>query len=187
MIEILVIALTFALCFAVDKLYTKLFRSRSHHKTGKAVRLSRRNAILGIVFSAIGLIAIVVGLSESLFLSVGGALVVLFGIGLIVYYCSFGIFYDHESFLLSTFGKPSQVYYFRDITSQQLYVIQGGSYLVELYLKDGRSVSIQSTMDGFKPFLNHAWEAWLTQQGKRAEDCEFHDPDHYIWFPPMEV
>ena len=151
------------------------------------MRLSKRNAVLGIVFAAIGLIAVVVGLTDSLILTIGGILVVLFSIALIVYYSTFGVFYDHESFLLSTFGKPSQVYRFRDITAQQLYVIRGGSYLVELHLKDGRTVSLQSTMDGFKPFLNYAWEAWLTQTGKKAEDCKFHDPDNYVWFPPVEV
>ena len=186
MIEILVIVVTFALCFCVDKLYTKLFRSRSHHKTGKAVRLSKRYAVMGIVFIALGIVAVVVGIQDSLILSIGGGIVVLLGIGLTCYYATFGVFYDHESFLLSVFGQKEQVYCFRDIIAQQLYVVQGGSYIVELHLKDGRAVQLQSTMEGFKPFLNFAWEKWLVQTGRKEADCTFHDPENYAWFPPVE-
>ena len=187
MIELIVIALTFALCFGIDKLYNKLFRSRAQHKTGKAVRLSRRYATYGVVFSVVGVLATMVGIQESLILSLAGVAVIAFGVGLVVYYISFGVYYDGESFLLSTFGQKSQVYRYDQITAQQRYVVQGGSYVVELHLKDGRTVQLHSTMEGYATFLNYAWEKWLVQTRRRAEDCDFHDPDNYCWFPAVEV
>ena len=46
--EILVIVVTLALCFGIDKLYTKLFRSAPEHKTGKSVRLPNIYGVFGI-------------------------------------------------------------------------------------------------------------------------------------------
>ena len=41
LIVILVVAGTFGLCFLLDKGYTKLFRSKAQHMSGKAVRLTK--------------------------------------------------------------------------------------------------------------------------------------------------
>ena len=39
---LLVIVLTFALCFVVDKGYTKLFRSKKQHQSGLSLRQNKR-------------------------------------------------------------------------------------------------------------------------------------------------
>ena len=110
----------------------------------------------------------------------------LMGAALITYYMSFGIFYDADSFILTTFGKKSVVYRFADIRAQQLYTIQGGGVLVELHMADGRTVSIQSAMEGAYPFLDHAFAAWCRQTGRDPESCGFHDPSQSLWFPTEE-
>lgn len=187
MISILIIAGTFALCFCVDKLFTKLFRSRSQHRSGLSVRLNKRYASFGLAFSVIGVAAIITGLNDSLILLLGGCVVFAIGVGLVVYYLTFGIFYDSDSFVLTTFGKKSVVYNFRDIRAQQLYMIQGGGVVVELHLQDGRAVQIQSAMEGAYPFLDHAYSAWLRQTGRDPATCDFYDPANSCWFPPVEV
>lgn len=187
LISILIICgLTFGVCFLVDKGFTALFRGKRQHRTGLSVRVSRRYASFGLVLCVLGVAALFTGLSGNPALLIGGALVLLIGIGLIVYYMSFGIFYDEDTFLMTTFGKKTVAHHFREIREQQLYLIQGGSTVVELYLKDGSSVSIQSGMEGAYPFLDHAFAAWCRQTGRNPEDCDFHDPANSVWFPMKE-
>ena len=119
-------------------------------------------------------------------LIVGGLIVFAMGIFLAVYYLSFGIFYDGESFLMSRFGKKDAVHRYEEIVGQKLYVVQGGSVVAELYLKDGSTVSLQSTMDGVYPFLDTAFAGWCLQTGRDPESCDFHDPSKSLWFPPVE-
>ena len=118
-------------------------------------------------------------------LIVGGGLILAVGIGLIVYFLTFGVFYDEDSFLLTTFGKKTGLYRFSQIKSQKLYN-NAGQTLIELYLSDGRSIQLQSTMTGAYEFLDHAFAAWCVQRGKKPEDCPFHDPDNSLWFPSVE-
>ena len=113
-------------------------------------------------------------------------MLVVTGIGLVVYYMSFGVFYDADGFLLTTFGKKSAAYAYKDIQSQQLYNNQG-QILIELYLSDGNTVQLQSTMTEVYPFLDYAFEAWCRQTGRKKEDCPFYDPSNSCWFPPVEV
>ena len=115
----------------------------------------------------------------------GGVLLILFGLCLIVYYMTFGLFYDEDTFVLTTFGKRSSAYYYSDIVAQQLYQSYG-AVIVELYMKDGRAVQLQSGMDGMYPFMDHAFSAWLKQTGKHKEECTFYDPENSCWFPPAE-
>ena len=179
-------ALVFGVCYLFDKGFEKLFRSKAQHKTGLAVRLSRRYAAFGAILMALAVAAVLTGLGSSPVLLVGGILVGIGGICLVVYYASYGIFYDDDSFLYNSLGKKSASYRFRDILGQQLYLLQGGSVVVELHMKDGRSVSIQSTMDGARPFLDAAFAGWCRQTGKKPQDCSFHNPAEYSWFPSME-
>ena len=187
MLYILVAALVFGICFAVDKGFTKSFRNQAQHKTGLSVRLSKRYAVFGLFLTVIGILAVSVGLNDEAVLLWGGVVVLLMGLGLITYYMTFGIFYDADSFILTTFGKKSVVYSFSDIQEQKLYVIQGGSTVVELHMTDGRAVGLQSTMEGMYPFLDHAFAAWCRQTGRNVEDCDFHDPSNSLWFPMGEV
>ena len=183
---LLVAAATFGVCWLFDKGYTNTFRNKIQHRTGLAVRLSKRYAAFGLLLTVLGIAAIFTGLNSEKVLLYGGIFVLLMGVGLVVYYLTFGVFYDDDTFLLTTFGKKSVTYRFADISSQQLYVVQGGNVIVELHLADGNAVGIQSVMEGAYPFLDHAFAAWCRQTGRKAEDCPFHDPANHLWFPNVE-
>ena len=185
-VVIILAAVVFGICFLVDKGFQKLFRSQAQHMSGTAVRLSKRYGSIGLIIAVIGLAAIFTGLSSGLALIIGGALMTLMGIGLVVYYMSYAVFYDEESFIFTTFGKPAKTYAYRDICQQQLYNNQG-HLLIELHMADGNSVQIQSTMNGCYAFMDQAFRSWLSQTGRKQEDCPFYDPDNSCWFPPVEV
>lgn len=186
-LTLLVAAAVFGVCYAVDRLFTKFFRSRAQHRSGLAVRASKRYGIFGVGLSVLGVMAICGGIPEDFALMVGGALVLLMGLGLAVYYLSFGIFYDGESLLYCRFGKKSVTYLYRQIVGQKLYQIQGGTVVIELHMEDGSALSLQSTMDGVYPFLDTAFAGWCLQLGRDPQSCTFHDPANSLWFPSVTV
>ena len=47
-------------------------------------------------------------------------------------------------------------------------------------------MSLQSTMEGTYPFLDHAFAAWCRQTGRDPKQCDFHDPSQSLWFPTEE-
>lgn len=183
---ILAAALTFGLCYLLDKGFTRLFRSKQQHKTGLQVRVSKRYASIGLVLCILGILAVFTGFGGETVLLIGGGIVLCIGCALIGHYLSFGIFYDGDTFIVATFGKKNPVYRFQDIRYQKLYLIQGGSVVVELHMADGSAVSVHSSMEGAYPFLDHAFSAWCRQTGQDREDCSFHDPANSIWFPNEE-
>lgn len=176
----------FGLCYIVDKAFTKAFRSKAQHRSGLAVRASKRYGLFGVILIVLGILGICTGVSEGAVLWVGGIIVMLMGAGLAVHYLSYGIFYDKDSFLLSRFGNKDRVYQFGEIQGQKLYLIQGGAVMIELYMKDGSSVSVQSVMEGVYPFLDAAFVGWCAQTGRDPEQCPFHDPSQSLWFPTVE-
>ena len=183
---ILIIAAVFALCFLADKGFTKLFRGKVQHQSGKSVRLSKRYGSIGLVMFAFGLAAVFMGINEAEWVLVGGAtLLVLGGIALVIAYMSFGIYYDEDSFILSKFGKPSITYYFKDIRSQQLY-LASGNVVVELHMADGSHFQVHTGMTGMDTFMDDAFAAWLQLTGRTREDCPWYDVDNSCWFPPFE-
>ena len=183
---IVIAALTFGVCYLFDKGYTNTFRNKIQHHTGLAVRINKRYAVFGLILTLLGILAIITGITDGPVLLIGGIVVSLMGIGLITYYLTFGVFYDADSFILTTFGKRSVTYHFSDIQMQQLYLIQGGNVVVELHMSDGQAVSLQSVMEGTYPFLDHAFEAWCRQTGRDPKQCDFHDPSQSLWFPTEE-
>lgn len=185
-IMILAAALTFGVCFLIDKGYTRLFRNQVQHRSGLQVRLNKRYASIGLVLCIIGILALFTGRSGETTLLVGGIIVLLIGCSLVGYYLSFGIFYDADSFIVTSFRKGNRTYRYADIRHQKLYLIQGGSTVVELHMTDGNAVSIQSAMEGAYPFLDHAFAAWCRQTGKDYGSCDFHDPANSLWFPSEE-
>lgn len=185
-IMILAAALTFGVCFLIDKGYTRLFRNQVQHRSGLQVRLNKRYASIGLVLCIIGILALFTGLSGETTLLVGGIIVLLIGCSLVGYYLSFGIFYDADSFIVTSFRTGSRTYRYADIRHQKLYLIQGGSTVVELHMTDGNAVSIQSAMEGAYPFLDHAFAAWCRQTGRDYGSCDFHDPANSLWFPSEE-
>ena len=132
---LLVAAAVFGICFAVDKGFSKCFRSKTQHQSGMAVRVNKRNGVFGVGLSVIGVLAICLGITSGIALLLGGVIVLLMGIGLSMYYLTHGIFYDGESFLLSSFGKKERSYRYSQIREQKLYLIQGGSILIELCIE----------------------------------------------------
>ena len=186
MVTVLVIAGTLALCWLVDKGFNMIFRSKPQHVSGKAVRLNKYYAVGGLLLTVLGIAALINGFGDSKLLLFGGGVLIVVGLGLLVYYMTFGLFYDNDSFVLTTFGKKSTIYRYTDIQNQQLYRNQGGSILIELYLRDGRSVQLQSTMKDVYPFLDTAFAGWCHQRGITKEECSFYDPDNSCWFPPLE-
>ena len=183
---LLIAAAVFGLCFAVDKAFAKLFRSKAQHLSGRAVRANKRYGLFGVILSVLGIMAICVGISDGSVLLWGGVIVLLMGICLAVYYLSFGVFYDGETFLLSRFGKKEVTYRFSEIKGQKLYLVQGGNVIIELHMEDGGTVSLQSTMDGVYPFLDTAFAAWCMQTGRDPQNCDFHDHSQSLWFPTVE-
>ena len=183
---LLVAALVFGVCYLFDKGFEKMFRSQAQHYSGLSVRLNKRYAAFGAVMVALGAAAFFTGLSSGTLLIVCGILVAMAGAGLVIYYATFGIFYDDNSFILTTFGKRSGTYRYSDIKGQRLYVIQGGSVVVELHMNDGRSVSLQSTMVGTYDFLDHAFIHWCRQTRRDPAQCDFHDTENHLWFPTLE-
>jgi hypothetical protein len=182
----LIAAAVFGICYLVDKAFTKAFRSKAQHRSGKAVRAPKRYGIFGVLLTVIGILAICVGITDGWVLLGGGIIVLLMGIGLAVYYLSFGVFYNDDSILYTRLGKKDVTYKYRQILGQKLYVVQGGSIVVELHMADGSAVSLQSTMDGVYPFLDAAFAGWCAQTGRDPEDCDFHDPSQSLWFPTVE-
>ena len=184
---LLIAAATFGLMFLLDKGLTKLFRSRQQHRSGRAVRLNKRYGILSLAMMILGMLGLLFGITEpSVMLIVGGALVIPGGALLGIYYLTHGIFYDSDSFLYTTIGNRSRSCRFGDIRSQKLYRLQGGSYLVELYLNDGTTIPIQTVMPGALDFLDHASHARMRHLGLNSHECRWYEPDQGCWFPEEE-
>ena len=179
-------AVAFGICRVVDKGLQKLLRNKAEHLAGLAGRVNKRYGVFGIILSAIGIAAMVSGAGEDKVLLWGGLIVLLLGVSFAVYYLSFGIFYGEDSFLVSSLGKKSDAYRYSDIEGQKLYLITGGNIVVELQMRGGKTVSLQSTMDGVYPFLDTAFSGWCRQKGLAEDQCDFHDPSKSWWFPHEE-
>lgn len=176
---------SFGFCFLVDKAFTKLFRSKAQHQSGQSIRQNKHYAGAGLVLIVLGISAVLAGLKGNTLLLAGGAVLILVGIALVVYYMSFGVFYDESSFLYTTFGKKTVEYRYGDIIAQQLYTSYGNT-LIELHMRDGKTVPLQANMAGVYAFLDTAFAGWLTQTGRNENDCPFHDPANSCWFPSAE-
>lgn len=182
---ILIAAAVFGICFLVDKGFAKMFRSKAQHMSGLAVRVNKRYGAFGVILVALGTAAILMGFSDGWLLPVGGAILLVMGICMIVYYLTFGVFYDDNSFLVSRFGKKSLAYQYNQIKTQQLYAVSGNT-VIELHMSDGQNISLQAAMPGVYEFMDKAFEGWCRQKGIEPENCDYHDPDNSCWFPPME-
>lgn len=184
---LLLAAAVFGVCKAVDTAFVKLFRSKAQHRSGLAVRASKRYGIFGVALLVLGLLGVLNGVGGERVLTYSGIAVMLMGAALAVHYLSFGIFYDGESFLVCSFGKKSQEHFYREIVCQRLYVVTGGGVVIELTLTDGSTVTLQSSMDGVYPFMDTAFVGWCMQTGRKMEQCDFYDPSKSWWFPHEEA
>lgn len=187
MAYLLIAAAMFGVIYLIDKGLTRLLRSREQHRSGTAVRLKKGYGVAALVLMLLGVLALMQYAAEKsgLFLLCG--LVILpTGALLGIYYLTHGVFYDDETFLYTTFGTKSVTYRYRDIRGQKLYVIQGGGYVVELYMQDGKTVSIQTGMEGALTFLDKAAHARMRQLGLNSHECAWFDETKSCWFPPVE-
>lgn len=178
-------AATFLACFLLDKSLQKLFRNTAQHKSGLSVRLNKKFGAFGLIFAVLGIGAMLTGWGNTWTLTVCGGILILVGLGLAVYYLSFGLFYDDDSFLFTAFGRKGKVYTYSQIRSQQLFNSYG-SILIELTMEDGQTIPLQAGMSGVYPFLDKAFIRWCAQKGICPEDCDFYDPQNSCWFPGEE-
>ena len=181
---LLVAVCPLGLCYGADKGFTTLFRGRPQHNSGRCVRVNRKYAVAGILLAVLGLSSLF-NMGESKLFLFAGILLIPTGIFLIIYYMSFGIYYDDDGFLYSSFGKKSVAYEYGQIRGQQLYSASG-SIVIELHMEDGSTVSLQAGMPGIYPFLDEAFAGWCRQTEHDPENCSFHDPANTCYFPPME-
>ena len=179
---VIIAAAVFGICFGIDKLFTKTFRNKQQHKSGLSVRCSKRYGSIGLLVGILGIAAIFTGGTLML---VCGILLILGSATLVTYYLTFGIFYDEDAFVYTRFGKKSVTYRYGDIRAQQLYN-SAGNIVIELHMADGKTVQVQSAMEGVYPFLDKAFSLWLRQTGRTQEECAFYDPQNSCWFPPVE-
>ena len=186
MAYLILAAAVFGLCFAVDKGFSKIFRSRKEHKSGLAVKPGKRTAAVGVFVALLGVAGLLSGFSGAA-MAIGSGMIVLLGAVLIGYYLSYGIYYDDETFLVAAFGKRDAIYRYDRIQSQRRFVVQGGSVIVELHVDDGSAVTVQTNMDGAYAFLDHAFARWCVQKGINPDACDFHDPGQHCWFPEEEA
>ena len=185
-LTLLIAAAVFGICYLVDRGFSRMFRSKAQHKSGLAVRAQKKYGVFGTGLTVLGIIAIIAGVTQGKVLLFGGIFVLIMGAGLCWYYLGYGIFYDGESFLFSYPLKKDRTFYYKDIIGQKLYLIQGGSVVVELHMQDGSTISVQSTMDGVYPFLDTAFAGWCLATGTDPQSCSFHDPSQSLWFPTVE-
>lgn len=181
---VVVAALTFGACFLIDKGFRRIFRSQQQHRSGKAVRLSKRYGTAGLIVALLGIAGLFAAPSQGVLLWVAGPTLISGGVALVIWYLSFGIFYDEDAFLITGFFQKNRRYTYDAIVSQQLFNSYG-NIVVELRLNDGRSVQLQSNMDGTYAFLDFAFRRWLEATGRTEADCPFYQPEQSCWFPPV--
>ena len=78
-VVILVVLVTFGLCWLCDKGFAKVFRNQEQHHTGLAVRLSKRYAVFGLLSAVLGLSAVFAGAGKNTLLLVGGIVISALG------------------------------------------------------------------------------------------------------------
>ncbi len=184
---ILFAAVVFGICFLVDKGFTKLFRNQAQHHSGKAVRLNKKYGAIGLILFVMGLATVFAGLSDTWIFTAAGAVVMIIGVALVVYYMTYGIFYDADGFVYTSFGRKSITYQYNQIRAQQLYQLQGGNIVVELHMMDGSTVQVQLQLQGAEDFMNTAFLGWICQKNLDIRSgCDFYDPDNSCWFPKVE-
>ena len=175
----------FGIIYLIDKGFTRLFRGKSQHRSGLSLRQNKRYCSFGLVLCVVGLASLFAYEAQGTLMLIAGSIILTVGVGMIVYYLTFGVFYDADSFVLTVFGRRSVTYRYGQIKGQRLYTSAGG-VIVELHMDDGRAFHLQQSLKGRDAFLDKAFAGWCKQTGNRKEDCEFYDPDNSCWFRTVE-
>ena len=181
---ILLIAVIFGLVALVDFLLKKLFPKEGAMKSGKAVRMPRYSAILGIIMTGLGFVALLfLPLEGENFLMLGCVLVLVMGGYLVINYARFGIFYDEEQFTYRTLTRRAKTYRYSDIQGQRSFVAKSG--LNTMLYAAGDEIRLYSAMQGMGDFLNKAFYRWCDQTGVDPDSVE-NDPAMLLFFPDPE-
>ena len=179
---VVVAALSFGCFWLIDKGFTKLFRSQAQHMSGLSVRLNKRYGSFGLILIVLGVASMLAAAKEGWVMLAAGGIILVVGVGLVVYYMTFGIFYDDRGFVYTTFGKKSATYAYKDIKGQMLYT-GSGNIIIELHMQDGNTIHINASLENANAFMDKAFACWLQQTGRKQEQCDFYDPENSCWFP----
>ena len=173
--------------YGLDKLFTRIFRNQAQHHSGTAVRLKKGYGVAAVFLCVLAVLCLMQYiLNQEMLMLICFVALMIMGGGLGAYYLNHGVFYDDETFLFTTLGKKGVTYRYADITGQKLYLLQGGGYIVELYMAQGGTVNIQTSMPGAYAFLDKACHARFRQLGINSFECDWFDETQSCWFPPVE-
>jgi hypothetical protein len=177
----LLAGLVFLICWGVDNLIKKLFPKHSQEELGKAVRLPRYGAIVGIFMTFIAFVAELFYFSQlEWYLHIACVFSLGMGVFLLVQYCTFGIFYDEEGFVYRQMRKKAKFYRYGDILGQKSILTRSGVHAT-LYLKDGEII-VYSAMKGLNEFLKFAFARWCEEKDIDPDTVE-NNPQYLTYFP----
>lgn len=178
----IIMALVFALCFAVDKLWQHFSKRASLGIGESKVRLSRSNVLFGVLLSVGGLVFLLffAGQLGNIFYFFG-AVILLMGLYLLLNYYSTGIDYHEAGFVYRRPGHRSQTFTYDQILGERAFINRAGINVM-LYVGD-EEVNLYSSMQGTQAFLQTAFLGWCASRGIAPEDAQAPNPGNMVWFP----
>lgn len=179
-ILLLFMGLCFGLIFLGDKLVSAVTRRARERDQ---VKPPLRYPVLSGLLTLLGLGMVVYGClaADWRFCAVSPVFLAIAVYGF-RYYATTGITYGEDRFEFRL-GKKRQTFFFRDIRYQRVNVSKKTVCLV-LRLQEGDpDLVLYSNMQGYEPFLRHAWLSWCSARGLDPEAQDWHDPADSRWFP----
>lgn len=179
---LIVCALVFLLCFAVDKLLGRLFPKTEVEKNGNVVRPARRSVIIGILllFTALCTAVFALPKHDDTILLLGTIFAALFGILLLINYFSVQIWFDEEKFLYKPLRGKKKEYRYGQICGQRSLMTRGGINIT-LFVADD-TLNLYSSMQNLAPFLSKAFYRWCEEKNIQPDTVE-NNPRLFTWFP----
>lgn len=175
---ILFMALVFGLCFLVDKGAARLI---ARARAASSVRPPLRYPVLAaaLILAAVGCVVFAV-VKQSWLYGAAAAVFLAIGVYALVYYRATGISYTDTHFTFRS-GKRRRTFAFGDIEGQRVAVAKTGVCLV--LCLGAEQVVLYSSMQGFGPFLDSAFQGWCRAKGLDPAGQIWHDPANQQWFP----
>lgn len=175
---LVVMVLTFALCFGVDLLCKRLRRNRPPRNQ---VKPQRKTMAFGIGLSFLGL---AIGLnfwSQSTLIAACCVVIFLMGIGLMFIYLTTSIVYDEEGFESKAPFRKTRRFRYGEIRGELALLARSGANAM-LYVGE-EEVQLYQSMVGVNDFLQTAYHGWLKQTGRTEEEFPPPNPMYLVWFP----
>ena len=177
---LLFMGLCFGLIFVGDKLVTALLRrAKARSQVKPPVRypaLSSLLTLMGIGVAIYGYVA-----EDWRYYVVAPVFLGIAGYGF-WYYATTGITYENDRFTFRL-GKTCQTFFFRDIRYQRVNVSKKTVCLVLRLREKDPDLVLYSNMQGYEPFLRHAFAVWCRENGLDPAQQNWHDPADSRWFP----